>query len=156
MTAHRRDQILQPGQTVETLHLGGDYVLAGDAKDGVEQNGPWTALQSGAISRFGLQVAALSKANLAAAVTYSLTWNLQDASDISGTGAADFGTAKTITVIGTGAVTDELTVDKVQQDMAGHRGFVRIQYTLTLSSGSVDTVVVSFSGTVSEEVGPVA
>ncbi len=153
----RRDEMLLPAKTVGTLHMGGEFVIAGGGDDGVEQDGPWVPVKDAANPlRFGIGLAVLAKINLGSSETYSLTLNFQDATDGSGTGAADFGTAFPITVIDTGATVDGLVATRIHQSLENARAFIRVQYTITISTGSVDRVDVAICGVVSEDSEPIA
>ncbi len=153
----RRDELLLPGQTVGSLHMGAEVVIAGGGFDNVEQDGPWVAVHDKSEAlRFGLGLFVFAKHTLAGAETYTLAVQLQDATDNAGAGAADFGTAFPATVIATGASTNALVVTRIQQNLEAARGFIRAQFTVTISTGSVDKVNVTLAGIVSEDTGAIA
>ena len=167
----RRDQQHLPGRDYDTINLGQDLILAGDAKDGVLRSGPWfpvhfadkTTTPNTVTNLNGIQAAALARLNLAAAVTAHLELNWQDATSAAGAGAANAGdilpdpAAPPGVLLGTGELVDILaSVAKLHQSFEGFRSFARLQWKLTLSSGSVDTVDLAFAGRISGGVGPVA
>lgn len=78
---------------------------------------------------------------LAATKTLSFAANLQDASASDGTGAADFGTALTATVVATGEAggSTETGVVELDFDLSGADRYVRLQATPELSATGTDT-----------------
>ncbi len=167
--ARRRDQQRLPGLDYETLNIGMDLILAGGGKDGVLQSGPWFAVHfqtpgTPNVSTVleGIQAGGLIKANLAGAVTANIELNWQDATDSSGTGAANAGSifpdpaASPGFLLGTGALVDVLSVVKFQQDLESFRAFARLQWLVTISSGATDTIDLAFCGRASGGTGPVA
>lgn len=110
---------------------------AGGSGDATETNGAW-------IDRQGFQsvkVVVVWSTTLAAAATLSIAANLQDASAINGTGAADFGDALAATVVATGpggggTVTG---VTELDFDVSGADRYIRIQFTPDLSASGTDT-----------------
>ena len=115
-----------------------NVVTAGGGGDGVEQNGAWID-RSGQLS--GKLIIAYST-TLTASETLTIAANLQDASDSSGTGAADYGDALASAVIetGVGTFTGVLVIDV---DLSSADGYVRCQVTPTLSAGATDTVALA-------------
>lgn len=127
--------------------------LAGGSGDNVESDGAFHAVPDDAQS-LGLLIA--FTATLDEDETLSLAANAQDATDISGTGVADFQTSNSLaaTVVATGGSggSTETGVTKVRfQDIRAHRGFLRFQTTGDLSRGATDTfeysVVAVYGGT---------
>jgi hypothetical protein len=123
--------------------LAGDYVAAaipvtaGGTGDATEVNGAFincTGVSS-------LSVLVPFTATLAAGETLSLAANLQDASDLAGTGAADYGTAAAATVVATGGVggTTETGMATFEVDITGADNFVRVQLTPSMSAANTDT-----------------
>lgn len=112
-------------------------VTAGGSGDATEVNGAWIAKGSAE----GIAVAVAFTADLDADETLTLEGNLQDASDISGTGAADHGTAVAATTVATGGAggTTETGVAVFDFPVQSADDFVRIQFTPNLSRGATDT-----------------
>jgi hypothetical protein len=115
--------------------------LAGGSGDNVEDDGAFHAPPANAQS-FAVHVQ--FTATLDENETLSLALNAQDATDIGGTGAADFQTDNTVvpTVVATGGSggSTETGVFKARyQDIRAHRGFIRSQTTGDLSRGATDT-----------------
>lgn len=116
-------------------------VAAGSAGDATEVNGAW-------IDRLGfasLKVVIVYTTTLTAAATLSIAANMQDASDSSGTGAADFGDALTSTVQATGESggSTETGVVELDIDLSAADQFVRVQFTPDLSAAGTDTAELS-------------
>ncbi|HSF40312.1 MAG TPA: hypothetical protein VLT87_11010 [Thermoanaerobaculia bacterium] len=113
-------------------------LTAGGTGDATEVDGEW-------IDRRGfhsLSVFFIYTSSLTATKTLSLAANLQDASDSSGTGAADFGDAYAATVQATGAGT-KIGVKQLDFDLRMASSHVRIQYTPDLSHTGTDTATVA-------------
>ncbi len=109
---------------------------AGGAGDATEVDGAW-------IDRRGfssLKVVIAFTATLAQAATLSIAANLQDASDSSGTGAADHGTALASAVRATGGTggSTETGVIELDFDLSAADRYVRIQFTPDLSAANTD------------------
>lgn len=113
-------------------------VTAGGSGDATEVNCAW-------IDRRGfasLKAVVTFTTTLAAAATLTFAANLQDASDGSGTGAADFGTALPATVVATGpggggTVTGVVELDF---DVTGADRYCRLQVTPNLSAANTDVL----------------
>lgn len=117
--------------------VAGVDVTAGGTGDATEVSGAW-------IDRLGfnsVKVVIAYTATLAATATAAIAANLQDASDSSGTGAADFGTALASTVQATGGAggSTETGVVELDFDVSGADRYVRIQFTPDLSAANTDT-----------------
>jgi len=115
----------------------GTTATAGGSGDATEVDGAW-------IDRQGfnsITVAIPYTATLAEDETLSVAANLQDASDSSGTGAADFGTALAATVQATGDTggSTETGAVKLTFDLTEADRYVRIQFTPDLSAANTDT-----------------
>lgn len=111
-------------------------VTAGGSGDNTEVNGAW-------IDRLGfnsVKVVICYTATLAQSATLSFAANLQDASDGSGTGAADFGDALSSTAVSTGGTGGSTNTGVVELDfdVSGADRYVRIQYTPNLSASGTD------------------
>jgi hypothetical protein len=122
------------GNFIKTMFGGEASIVAAGAGDNTEVNGPW-------IDREGFEslVASIGfTTTLTAAQTLALLGNLQDADDIAGTGAADFGAALSSTVVATGAGT-VVGTQSMDFSLAGARRYVRVQWTPNLSAGATDT-----------------
>lgn len=124
-------------------------ITAGAGNDGVEVSGEYIDLQSaageGLIAHGGVIFVAWSAA-LADTKTLTLAFNLQDATDASGTGVADYGDAYAAAVVATGTTggtTSRGVVELRIPELNGCRGFVRAQVTATLSATGTDTVALS-------------
>ena len=112
-------------------------VTAAGSGDNTEVDGVW-------IDRMGynsLSVLIHYQATLAAAKTIAIAANLQDASDSSGTGAADYGDAyaKTVQATGSGGGSTEKGVLKLDFDLKTADRYVRVQFTPDLSASGTDT-----------------
>lgn len=97
-----------------------------------EVDGAWIAVPANS-----KQIVAVSiwEGVLAASETLTPTWNLQDATDSSGTGAADFGAAQTPGVVATGAGTFRgTTIVAFPTIVPAIRSHARMQHTLTTSA----------------------
>lgn len=111
-------------------------VTAGGSGDNTEVNGAW-------IDRLGfnsIKVVIPYTTTLAQAATLAIAANLQDASDSSGTGAADYGDALAATVQATGDTggSTETGVVELDFDVSGCDRYVRIQFTPNLSAANTD------------------
>lgn len=111
-------------------------VTAGGSGDNTEVNGAW-------IDRRGfssLKVVICYTATLAQSATLSFAANLQDASDSSGTGVADYGDALATTAVSTGGTGGSTNTGVVELDfdLTGCDRYVRIQYTPNLSASGTD------------------
>jgi len=127
--------------------------VAAGAGDNTEANGDWHAVPDQAQS---LAVLIIWTATLAAAETFTLSANIQDATALAGTGAADFKTANslaaTVVATGPGGGGTVTGVTKIRyEDIRAHRGFMRCQVTGDLSAAGVDTfnysVIMAYGGT---------
>jgi len=119
--------------------LANTTATAGGAGDATEANGAWinvTDFES-------IKVLAPYTTTLAANETLTFAANLQDATAIGGTGAADFGNAVAATVVATGAVTGGTGVVELDFDVSQSRGFIRVQLTPNLSRANTDTAAFS-------------
>lgn len=114
-----------------------DEATAGGSGDDAEVDGEWIDRQ-GYLS--GKLIIAF-EATLADGETLSIGSNFQDASDSSGTGAADFGDAEASAVRatgGSGGSTEKGQVE-IDIDLSGAKQFVRAQFTPDLSAAGTDT-----------------
>lgn len=148
----KRHQLLDPGATVSIVNGGQIHIIAAAGQDGLENNGAWIPVDN----RFGVRYGILWRTTLAAAETFTLSFNLQDATDASGTGAADFGTAYPATVQATGALTNQLGVTYLDKTLTDARTHIRVQYTGDLSAGATDTLDMQVFMLFSEQNTPVA
>jgi len=129
------------GRHLTSLSGGAGTATAAGTGDATEVNGPW-----GDRTTYGSQscvVVITYKAVLAEDKTLSFAGNLQDATAAAGTGAADFGTAFTATVVATGpsgGATVEGTYECLLTNLAGARAFIRAQITPDLSNTATDTL----------------
>jgi hypothetical protein len=125
------------GNFLTELYGGAGRALAAGAGDATEVSG-------GFGDRTGSQSCYVSiafTATLAEGATLSFSGNLQDATSSGGTGAADFGTALSATVVATGG-SGGSTVTGVyrclETDLAGARAYIQAQLTPNLSAGATD------------------
>ncbi len=122
-----------------------EVITAGAGNDGVEVDGPWIPMQHDYTS--GLLIIGW-QADLADTETLTLAANVQDATDASGTGAADYDIADSVlasTVVATASGAQFITGTTVMHipELNGNRGFLRAQVTATLSATSIDTVAIA-------------
>lgn len=118
-----------------------NVVTAGAGGDGAEQSGYWNDRR-----RKNSAVLVISfTAVLAQGATLSLAANMQDATDGSGTGAADFGDAVANAVVATGGTggTTEVGTLEIDIDLSSADGWLRGQVTPTLSAANTDTVAIA-------------
>lgn len=114
---------------------------AGGSGDATEVNGAWIDRQN-----FGsVKVVVVYTATLAQDETLSVAGNLQDATDSSGTGAADFGTAYSSAVQATGGSggSTETGVVEFDFDLQTAKQYVRMQFTPDLSASGTDTAEIA-------------
>ena len=143
-----KSQMRQFGELFNNSY-GGDRVdiTAGAGQDGVENNGDRVAIpDAGGVKRpESLTLILMFKGVLADTVTLSLTaMNYQDADDVAGAGEADFDTHKiTATVVlatgKTGGTTALGAFRCPTANLVGASTHVRAQFTIALSSASIDT-----------------
>lgn len=114
---------------------------AGGTGDATEVSGAY-------VNRDGFESAKMIiayKAVLAQAATLSLAANIQDATDGSGTGVADFGDALANAVIATGETggSTEEGVVEIDVDLNMANKFIRSQVTPNLSAANTDTCTIA-------------
>lgn len=117
-------------------------VTAGGSGDATEVDGAWVDLEDAE----GLTFLIGFTATLGADETLTIAANLQDATDSSGTGAADVtGSAISATTVATGGSggTTETGVAMIQIDAQKMRQFGRVQFTPNLSRANTDTAALS-------------
>lgn len=127
-------------------------VTAGGSGDNTEVNTAWIAKGSSE----GIAFAVAFTATLGAGATLTISGNLQDATDASGTGAADHGTAVAATVVATGGAggSTETGVAVFDFDVGGADAFARLQFTPDLSRANTDTAeitAIAMIGTATEK-----
>lgn len=117
--------------------VAGTDVTAGGSGDGTEVDGAWIDMQDFGSSKIVIAYTA----TLADGETLSIAANAQDATDSSGTGAADFGTAYSSTVVATGDTggSTETGVVELDLDVTEANRYVRVQFTPTMSAATTDT-----------------
>ena len=122
--------------------LGNQTATAGGAGDATEVNGAWVSRKTttGSIAQ-SAKVIVNFTTTLAAAATLKFGANFQDATDSSGTGAADYGDVVAATTAATGGSggTTETGTFELDVDLGGAREFIRAQITPDLSAGATDT-----------------
>lgn len=125
------------GAYLTTAFGGAGRAVAAGTGDNTEVNSGWT-------DRTGLNSCCVEiafTATLAEGATLTFAGNLQDATAAAGTGAADFGTAFTATVVatgGTGGSTETGVYHCLETDLSGARAFIQAQLTPNLSAGATD------------------
>ncbi len=114
----------------------GTDVTAGGSGDATEVDGAYID----ATDFESCKVIIAYTATLAENDTISIAANLQDATDIAGTGVADFGTALASTIQATGGSggSTETGVVELDLDLSASRGFIRLQFTPDMSAASID------------------
>lgn len=115
-------------------------VTAGGSGDASEVDGAWIDVRDCE----GLVVVIHGTTTLQEDETLTIAANLQDATALAGTAAADFGTALAATVVATGG-TGGSTVTwaiKLPVDVSQTRGFVRVQFTPNASASGTDTAAI--------------
>ena len=111
-------------------------ITAGGGGDGAEQSGEWMDRQD----RLSGKLIIAFVATLAQDETLSIAANMQDASDDSGTGAADYGDAVANAVVATGGTggSTERGIVTLDVDLSAAARYVRAQMTPTMSAASTD------------------
>lgn len=120
---------------------GNNAVTAGGSGDATEVNAAWVSREAATGLANSMKVIVSYTATLAAGATLTFAGNMQDATAIGGTGAADYGDAVAATVVATGATggSTETGTFEIDVDLAGAREFVRAQITPNLSASGTDT-----------------
>jgi len=115
---------------------GVDVTAAGSG-DATEVDGAWIDRRN----YTSMKAVIVYTTTLQSGETLSVAANLQDASDSSGTGAADFGDALTSTVQATGESggSTETGVVELDFDLSAADRYVRLQFTPDLSASGTDT-----------------
>lgn len=109
--------------------------VAGGTGDATEEDGEY-ALHRGYMSA---EIIVAVEATLADGETVTIIGNAQDATDAAGTGVADFGDVPTAVVLTSVGGTTEFGVLRIPINLRTARGFIRGQFTVTHSAGSIDT-----------------
>jgi len=126
-------------RSVTTEHAALGTATAGGAGDNTEVNGGWVDRRPATRGAYhSAKLVITYTTTLAAAATLKFAANIQDATDGSGTGAADFGLALASTTVATGAGTFTGTVE-LDFDVSNAREFLRAQITPDLSAANTDT-----------------
>lgn len=117
-------------------------LVAGAGTDNAEQNGAWVDRKGAAYGTVqSAKLVITGEATLAQDETLSIAVNIQEATDGSGSGAADFGTALASTVVATGDTggsTEQFTAE-LDFDLSGAEQFIRSQITADASASGTDT-----------------
>lgn len=121
---------------------GSGSATAAGSGDNTEVDGAWVNRRDTTANDMfdSAKLVITYRTTLTAAKTLSFAVNIQDATDDSGTGAADYGTALAATVVKTGALTDARDTLEFDFDLSGANQFVRAQVTPDLSNTATDTV----------------
>lgn len=116
-------------------------LTAGGSGNNTEVNSGWINVEGYLSAKLVIQ----AESNIAANKALQMSANLEDATDSSGDGAADFGGSVTTKQMdgGTGSESNSLSVLEMDFDLAGARGFVRAQITPNLTATGTDTSSVS-------------
>jgi hypothetical protein len=139
-------QVRNIGAYIATRHAGQVSVVAGGAADGTEVDGGWIDRQD----FHSAKVVVSYTTTLADTESLTIAANLQDASDSSGTGAADYGAvfASTSMVTSDGGTTEigqaEFDIDFLGGTQGAADGtaadrYIRVQFTPTMSASGTDT-----------------
>lgn len=115
---------------------------AGGGGDNTEVNGIWVDRRPADRGAYHTAKLVISyTTTLAAAATLTFAANIQDATDGSGTGAADFGLAVAATTAATGPGGGGTVTGSVEMDfdISNAREFLRSQITPNLSAANTDT-----------------
>lgn len=137
-----RDKIYNGGAYCRSARgTGSNAVTAGGTGDATEVNAAWIGRNADSGIANSMKVIVSYSASLAAGATLTFAGNMQDATAIGGTGAADYGAAFAATVAATGATggSTETGTFEIDVDLAGAREFVRAQITPNLSASGTDT-----------------
>lgn len=123
-----------------------EVITAAAGNDGVEVDGNWVDRKGANGSEVPLsgKLIITWTAVLQDTETLTIAANLQDATDVSGTGAADYGNAFASAIVQT--ATADATyrgVVEIDVDLSAARGFIRDQVTADLSAAGTDTVAIS-------------
>lgn len=141
-----RADIHDGGYRARSEFAGAVAATAAGSGDATEVNGQWVSRD---IANVGMAVSAKLvigyEAVLAEGKTLTIAANIQDATDSSGTGVADYGTAVAATTVATGDTggsTERGTIE-LDFDLAEANEYVRAQFTPDLSASGTDTAKVS-------------
>jgi len=132
------------GSYITSAFGGAVSVTGGGSGDASEVSGGW--VNRGV--KKSAKVILTYTATLAEGETLTLASNVQDATDSSGTGAADYGdsdesySSAVVATGGTGGSTETGTVE-YDIDLAGANGYIQTQFTPTMSATTADTAVVA-------------
>ena len=129
------------GGFIKSVASGAVDVVAAGAGDASEDSGAWIDRQGYLSGKLVISYEAV----LAATETLSIAANIQDATDSSGTGAADFGTAFANAVVATGQAggsTERGTVE-IDVDLNLANQYLRSQVTPDLSASATDTAIIT-------------
>lgn len=130
------------GARARAIFADDHTMVAGAGSDNSEQSGAWVdrlGADYGTVQSAKLVIT--GTATLADAATLTVSANMQDATDSSGAGAADHGTAMAAAVVatgGTGGSTETFTVE-MDFDLSGAEQFMRSQILADLSAANTDT-----------------
>lgn len=120
---------------------GNNTATAAGSGDATEVDGAWQSrMSANGVALSGKLIISYT-ATLAAGETLTFAANFQDATDSSGTGAADFGDAVAATTVATGdsGGSTETGTFEIDIDFAGAKEFIRSQVTPNLSASGTDT-----------------
>lgn len=144
-----RSEILNGGAYCTTARVTGNHTaVAAGSGDNTEVNGDWLDRSVGDSGRFEHAALVMSAklsvgytTTLAAGKTLSFAVQFQDADDISGGGAADYGDPVVLTVAATGDSGGSTETGTFEQDVGleGAREFIRAQITPDLNASGTDT-----------------
>lgn len=129
------------GSYIKSAFCGAASATAAGTGDATEVDGAYIDRQDHLSAKLVISYTATLQQD----ETLTIAANMQDASDSSGTGVADYGTAYAATVVatgGTGGSTETGTVE-LDVDLAAAKQYVRAQFTPDLSASGTDTAIVS-------------
>lgn len=137
-----RDKVYNGGAYCRSARgTGNNAVTAGGSGDATEVNGAWVSRKASKGIAGSMKVIVSYTATLAAGATLTFAGNMQDATAIDGTGAADYGDAVAAVTVATGGAggSTETGTFELDVDLGAAREFVRAQITPNLSAANTDT-----------------
>ncbi len=138
-----RDKFLNGGAYCRSAFQAvGKTATAAGSGDNTEVSGAWVDRKGTKGISMSAKVVISFEAILTIGQTLSFGFNMQDATDIAGTAAADYGDVVAPTIVATGQSGGETVDDTIEfdVDLSGANEFIRIQATPDLSAGGTDTL----------------
>lgn len=120
---------------------GNNTALAAGTGDATEVNGAWIDRKSAQGIALSAKLVIEFTTTLAGTKTLGFGVNFQDATDISGAGAADYGDvyARRVAATGGSGGSTETDTFELDVDLGGARQFIRAQITPDLDASGTDT-----------------